>query len=56
MHRQAFQQRLVGEPVGHGLGGKTLGVVGMGRVGRHLAGAAQALGMTVLSTNGASNR
>jgi phosphoglycerate dehydrogenase-like enzyme len=30
----AFQQRIIGDPVGHELCGKTLGIVGMGRVGK----------------------
>lgn len=32
--RVAFQQRIIGDPVGHELDGKTLGIVGLGRVGR----------------------
>lgn len=54
--RQAFHDRLVGEPVGHDLPGKVLGLVGCGRVGRCLAASAAALGMTVLSTNSSSSR
>jgi phosphoglycerate dehydrogenase-like enzyme len=37
-------------PLGTGLRGSTLGIVGYGSVGRHLALAAKALGMTVLAT------
>ncbi len=36
-------------PLGHELHGKTLGIVGLGHVGRHVAKIAQAIGMRVLS-------
>jgi phosphoglycerate dehydrogenase-like enzyme len=36
-------------PLGHELNGKTLGIVGLGHVGRHVAQVAKALGMQVLS-------
>lgn len=45
--RSAFQQGIIGEPVGRMLAGKTLGIVGMGRVGTCLASAAKGLGMQV---------
>ncbi|KAF6261226.1 hypothetical protein COO60DRAFT_1636971 [Scenedesmus sp. NREL 46B-D3] len=52
----AFEQRVIGDPVGRELSGKTLGIVGMGRVGKCLAAAAQGLGMQVLSTDSGSSR
>ena len=42
-----FAQAIVGEPVGRELSGKHLGIVGMGRSGRHLAAVGSALGMEV---------
>lgn len=54
--RAAFQDRIIGEPVGHEVDGKTLGIIGMGRVGKCMAAAAQGLGMKVLSTNSNSSR
>lgn len=54
--RSAFQSRIIGEPVGHDLPGKVLGIVGMGRVGRCLAKAAAALGMSVMHTGSSSSR
>lgn len=56
MCRQAFHDRKIGEPVGHDLPGKVLGLVGMGRVGHCLAASAKALGMTVISTDSSSSR
>lgn len=53
---EAFRQRIIGEPVGHSLQGKTLGIVGRGRVGNCLAESAAALGMKVLSTDSKSSR
>jgi hypothetical protein len=53
---QAFHDRKIGEPVGHDLPGKVLGLVGLGRVGRCLAASAKALGMTVVSTDSTSSR
>lgn len=50
----AFAQREVGEPVGTELFGKTLGIIGLGRSGRVLAGAAEALGMHVVSVRSTS--
>jgi phosphoglycerate dehydrogenase-like enzyme len=41
-----FQEGL---PVGIGLAGKTLGVIGLGRLGSHMARYGKALGMTVLA-------
>jgi glyoxylate reductase len=54
--RDAFAKRIIGEPVGHDLQGKVLGVVGMGRVGRCLATSAEALGMRVMATSSSSSR
>ncbi len=46
--RQAFADRIIGEPVGRQVSGKTLGIIGMGRVGKCLRTAAQqGLGMQV---------
>uniref|UniRef100_A0A383V9Z4 D-isomer specific 2-hydroxyacid dehydrogenase NAD-binding domain-containing protein n=1 Tax=Tetradesmus obliquus TaxID=3088 RepID=A0A383V9Z4_TETOB len=52
----AFQQCIIGDPVGHELAGKTLGIIGMGRVGKCLAAAAQGLGMKLLFTDSGSSR
>jgi phosphoglycerate dehydrogenase-like enzyme len=46
MRRGGFQG---GVPVGIGLAGKTLGVIGLGRLGSHMARYGQALGMAVLA-------
>ncbi|MFW5921108.1 MAG: NAD(P)-dependent oxidoreductase, partial [Polyangiales bacterium] len=53
--RRAFAGRKVGEPIGRELFGKTLGIVGMGRSGSHLAGIAGALGMEVLGVRSSSS-
>jgi phosphoglycerate dehydrogenase-like enzyme len=45
MRRGGFQD---GVPVGIALAGKTLGVIGLGRIGSQMAAFGQALGMTVL--------
>jgi phosphoglycerate dehydrogenase-like enzyme len=45
--RDAFARRLIGEPLGIELAGKTLGVIGVGRTGRALAERAAALGMRI---------
>jgi glyoxylate reductase len=62
LRRVAEGDRLVrrGEPwalgptfmLGEGLGGKTLGIVGLGRIGREVARLAEALGMRVVHTGG----
>ncbi|GLC46125.1 hypothetical protein PLESTB_001192700 [Pleodorina starrii] len=49
-------RRPIGEPVGRELAGKTLGIVGMGQVGRCLAEAARGLGMQVLGVTSRSPR
>lgn len=46
---QMLRDRVVGEPLGIELAGRTLGVIGMGRAGTALAERAKALGMTVLA-------
>ncbi len=45
---RAFAAREVGVPLGIELAGKTLGVIGMGRVGTAVAERARGLGMTIL--------
>lgn len=52
--RTAFQNRIIGDPVGHEVDGKTLGIIGMGRVGKCMAAAAAGLGMKVISTDSRS--
>ena len=48
-HRRSFAARLVGDPAGSELRGKTLGVVGLGASGRALAGIARGFGMEVIA-------
>lgn len=50
--RAQMRKGVIGEPAGWTLAGKTLGVVGMGRVGLSLARMAQALGMRVVRAGG----
>jgi len=47
--QRAFAARVIGEPLGIELSGKTLGVIGLGRSGTALADRARALGMTVIA-------
>lgn len=55
--RAVFEAREpIGRPVGRELNGKTLGIVGMGKVGTCLAAAARGLGMEVLGTTSSSSR
>eukprot|EP00775_Hariotina_reticulata_P013454 gene13454-13580_t len=54
--REAFQNRIIGEPIANELCGKTLGIVGLGLVGRCLETSARALGMSILSTTSNSSR
>lgn len=54
--RAAFGAGVIGEPVGREICGKTLGIVGLGRVGSRLAAAAQGLGIAVMSVNSKSSR
>ena len=44
-----FQEEKIGEPAGHEIYGKTLGIIGLGRSGTELAKRAKALGMRVLA-------
>jgi phosphoglycerate dehydrogenase-like enzyme len=46
---RAFADRQIGVPLGIELAGKTLGVIGMGRVGTAVAERARGLGMTVIT-------
>lgn len=48
-HRRSFQNRVVGDPVGSELLGKTLGIVGLGATGRALARMARGIGMRVIA-------
>jgi phosphoglycerate dehydrogenase-like enzyme len=48
-HRRSFENRIVGDPVGTELLGKTLGVVGLGATGRALARMARGIGMRVIA-------
>lgn len=49
LHRRSFAARVVGDPAGHELAGKTLGVVGLGATGRALARIARGIGMEVIA-------
>ncbi len=49
LHRRSFEQRVVGDPPGSELQGKTLGVVGLGASGRALARMARGIGMNVVA-------
>jgi phosphoglycerate dehydrogenase-like enzyme len=53
--RRAFRDRIIGEPAGLELRGKTLGIVGRGASGRALAQAAEGLGMQVRSIDSKSS-
>jgi phosphoglycerate dehydrogenase-like enzyme len=48
-HADSFARRVVGDPTGSEIGGRTLAIVGLGSSGRALAHIARALGMTVLA-------
>ena len=48
-HRRSFDGRVVGDPVGSELQGKTLGIVGLGATGRALARMARGIGMRVVA-------
>jgi phosphoglycerate dehydrogenase-like enzyme len=52
----AFERREIGSPLGLELSGRTLGIIGPGRSGRALAGAAEGLGMTVRSIGSRDRR
>ena len=47
-HRRSFEGRMIGDPPGTELGGRTLGIVGLGATGRALARAVRGLGMQVI--------
>jgi phosphoglycerate dehydrogenase-like enzyme len=49
-HRRSFEARVVGDPAGTELSGKTLGIVGLGASGRALARIARGFGMEVIAT------
>ncbi|HET8644158.1 MAG TPA: NAD(P)-dependent oxidoreductase, partial [Vicinamibacteria bacterium] len=48
-HRRSFAARVVGDPPGIELSGKTLGIVGLGASGRALARIARGFGMEVIA-------
>ena len=48
-HRRSFTNRVVGDPVGSELSGKTLGIIGLGATGRALARMARGIGMRVIA-------
>jgi phosphoglycerate dehydrogenase-like enzyme len=54
--RDAFAAREVGVPLGIELAGRTLGIIGMGRVGSAVAERARALGMRVISLGRGGDR
>lgn len=45
--RVVFASRVIGEPAGHEVYNKTLGIVGFGKIGKCVAKAAEGLGMKV---------
>lgn len=49
LHRRSFDARVVGDPPGSELAGKTLGIVGLGASGRALARLGRGLGMEVIA-------
>jgi phosphoglycerate dehydrogenase-like enzyme len=49
LHRASFEKRVVGDPPGTELAGKTLGIVGLGASGRALAHVARGFSMRVLA-------
>ena len=48
-HRRSFEARVVGDPAGTELSGRTLGIVGLGASGRALARLARGIGMRVVA-------
>ncbi len=48
-HRLSFTNRVVGDPPGSELAGKTLGIIGLGASGRALAKMARGIGMDVIA-------
>jgi phosphoglycerate dehydrogenase-like enzyme len=53
-HRSSFERRVVGDPPGSELAGKTLGIVGLGATGRALARLARGFGMDVIAVRRAA--
>jgi phosphoglycerate dehydrogenase-like enzyme len=49
LHRHSFANRVVGDPPGSELLGKTLGIIGLGATGRALARIARGIGMDVIA-------
>jgi phosphoglycerate dehydrogenase-like enzyme len=49
LHARSFERRVVGDPPGSELSGKTLGIVGLGASGRALARIARGFGMDVIA-------
>ncbi len=49
--QETFQQRGLGHPAGHTLANKTLGIVGMGAIGKRFAQMATGLGMEVTANS-----
>ena len=49
LHAKSFAARVVGDPPGNELHGKTLGIVGLGASGRALARMARGIGMKVIA-------
>ena len=54
--RQAFAERRIGTPLGRELADKTLGIIGMGRIGTGVAERARALGMAVIALERGGDR
>lgn len=52
----AFKDGTLGEPVGMELRGKTLGVIGMGKIGTRTAEMCRAMGMDVIGVTSRSPR
>jgi len=54
--QQSFREGRLGLPLGMQLHGQTLGIIGMGAIGQHVASVATAMGMKILSTRSSSSR
>lgn len=55
LHARSFASRVVGDPPGTELAGKTLGVIGLGASGRNLARMARGIGMDVIALRRTTN-